>query len=86
MGKFINIGYVAESKKSKNGESDQTFVLTIKPQDKTLSSIQLPAGAKILLKAPKQNKMSDEDFAKLSEWKLFEAVLIVDEDGDSNGL
>jgi hypothetical protein len=80
MAKFTNIGYVSETKKSKDGQSEKTYMLNIKPDDKGLASIELPAGAKIMLRAPKQGpKQSEEDFAKIAEWKLFTATLIEDD-------
>jgi hypothetical protein len=82
--KFIDIGYVSESKKSKAGESEKTYMLTINPMDKAMSGIQLNRGAKILLRAPKQGKnQSPEDFEKLKDWKLFSAVLIQDDSEES---
>ena len=83
-GKFTDIGFISETQKSKEGKSEKTFMLKINPMDKALSGIQLNRGAKILLRAPKQGKnQSDEDFAKLKEWKLFTATLIT-EDSESN--
>jgi hypothetical protein len=80
MPKFTNIGYVSETKKSKEGESEKTFMLTVKPADKALASVALPVGSRILLKKPKQSpKMSDDKFEELTSWMLFEAVLVEDE-------
>ena len=86
MAKFTKIGYVSETKKSQKGESEKTFMLTIAPFDKTVKAVQLSKGAKILLSSPKKGKnQSEEDFAKVADWKLFDAVLIEDDDEQTQG-
>jgi hypothetical protein len=84
-GKFTSIGYITETQKSKEGKSEKTFMLKIAPMDKALSGVQLNRGAKILLRAPKQGKnQSEEDFAKLKEWKLFDCTLITEDEPQDN--
>ena len=83
--KFVHIGSVSESKKSKEGKSEKTYMLNINPMDRGLSGIQLSRGAKIMLRAPKQGKnQSKEDYEKLLSWKLFDAVLIQEDSAEES--
>jgi hypothetical protein len=76
MAKFINIGYI--SKSSKFSETNQTYVLKVKPQDPAMKEIKLEPGSKVIIKPPRPKKgQSEEEFQeKVASWKMFDVLLV----------
>jgi hypothetical protein len=70
MAKFNNIGYVAKGTKK---DPKKSYV-------KITADATLKKGDYLSLFEPRQGKeQSDEDFAKILEWKRFDLVQVTDE-------
>lgn len=76
--KFTNVGYVTKAANFK--EENPTYHFKFRPKKDGAQELTLTPNTKIIFKQPRKfDSMSQEEFEKMREWKLFEAVLIEEE-------